>query len=54
MNSYTDILEDNFEMDLKEMGVGLDWIYLTQVRDKWWAPVITVLNLLVFKMLRIS
>jgi hypothetical protein len=33
-------------MDLREIGWdGMDWIELAQDRGKWWALVITVLNL---------
>jgi hypothetical protein len=35
-------------MDLREIGLeGLDWINLVQDRDRWWALVNTVMNLLV-------
>jgi hypothetical protein len=38
--------EDSIRMDLKEMGwEGVDWIYLDQDRDQWWALVNTVTNL---------
>ena len=38
--------EDNIEMDLQEVGcVGMDWIKLAQVRDRWRALVNTVINL---------
>jgi len=38
--------EDNIKMDLQEVGCGcLDWIKLTQDRDKWWALVTAVMNL---------
>jgi hypothetical protein len=38
--------EDNIKMDLEEMGIGdVDWINLTQDRDRWWALVNTVMNL---------
>jgi hypothetical protein len=37
---------DIIEMDLREIGwVGTDWIDLAQDRDKWRAPVNTVMNL---------
>jgi hypothetical protein len=37
---------DNIKIDLREIGWdGLDWIDLAQVRDKWRALVITVINL---------
>jgi hypothetical protein len=34
-------------VNLQEMGGGLDWIDLAEVRDKCWAAVNTVINLLV-------
>jgi hypothetical protein len=35
-------------MDLQEMGWGgIDWIYLAQGRDRWWAVVNAVMNLCV-------
>ena len=38
--------EDNFKMDLQEMGVGCgDLIELAQDRDRWLALVSTVMNL---------
>jgi hypothetical protein len=38
--------EDNFKMDLKEVGCGImDWIELTKDRDRWWALVSAVMNL---------
>jgi hypothetical protein len=36
--------EDNIKMDLKDMGWGVDWIYLFKVRDQWWVVVNTVMN----------
>jgi hypothetical protein len=36
---------DNIEIDLKEIGCKcVDWIYVTQNRDQWWAAVNTVLT----------
>jgi hypothetical protein len=38
--------EDNIKMDLREIGFGdVDWIHWAQDRDRWWAPVNTVMNL---------
>jgi hypothetical protein len=38
--------EDNIKMDLREIGFGdVDWIDLAQDRDRWRAPVNTVMNL---------
>jgi hypothetical protein len=38
--------EDNIKMDLREIGFGdVDWIHLAQDRDRWRAPVNTVMNL---------
>jgi hypothetical protein len=38
-------MEDNTRMDLRKTGwEGVDWLYLAQDRDKWWALVNTVLN----------
>jgi hypothetical protein len=37
--------EDNIKMDLQEAGCeGMDWINLTEDRDRWWALVSTVMN----------
>jgi hypothetical protein len=37
--------EDNIEKDLQEVGCGgLDWIELTQDRDRWGALLIVVMN----------
>jgi len=36
--------EDNIKMDLREVvGCG-DWMELAQDRDRWWAPVNTVMD----------
>jgi hypothetical protein len=40
--------EDGVRMDLREIGfdwIGLDWIRLSQDRDRWWAVVSAVMNL---------
>ena len=40
--------EDNNKMNLQEVGCeGMDWIALAQDRDRWWALVNAVMNLLV-------
>jgi hypothetical protein len=37
--------EDNIKMDIQEVGFGVvDWIELTQDRDRWWAFVTAVMN----------
>jgi hypothetical protein len=39
-------LEDGIRMDLRETGLeGVDWIRLTQDRDRWRAVVSAVMNL---------
>jgi hypothetical protein len=38
--------EDNIKMDLQEVGWrDMDWIYLAQDRDRWWALVNVVMNI---------
>jgi len=47
--------EDNIKMDLQDAGGGCeDWMELAQDRDRWWALVSTVMNLLVPKLHGIS
>jgi len=37
--------EDNIKIGVKEIGwKGVDWIYLAQKRDQWWALANTVMN----------
>jgi hypothetical protein len=36
---------DNIEIHFLEVGWGMDWIDLTQVRGRWWALVNEVMNL---------
>ena len=39
--------DDNIKMDLQEVGCwGVDWIDLAQDRDRWWAIVNVVMNLI--------
>jgi len=39
-------LEDNMEMDLEDEGLeAVDWIYVVQNRENWWALVNTIMNL---------
>jgi len=39
-------LENNIKMDLQEVGLGcMDWIDLSQARDRWRALVKAVMNL---------
>jgi hypothetical protein len=41
--------EDGVRMDLREIGLrGVDWIRLSQDRDRWRAVVSAVMNLRVF------
>jgi hypothetical protein len=38
--------KDNIKMNLQEVGFwGMDWIELTQDRNRWWALVSAVMNL---------
>jgi hypothetical protein len=32
-------------MDLKEIGLGVDWVCLADDRNKWWTLVNTVMNI---------
>jgi hypothetical protein len=36
--------EDNINMDLRDVGWGMDWSDLTQDRDRWRAVVNAVMN----------
>jgi hypothetical protein len=41
-------VETNIKLSLIEIGwEGVEWIYLAQDRDKWWAVLNAVMNLLV-------
>jgi hypothetical protein len=37
--------EDGIRMDLRKIGLGVDWIRLAQDRDRWRAVVSAVMNL---------
>jgi hypothetical protein len=38
--------DDNIRMDLRETGwEGVEWMHLTQNRDKWWALGKRIMNL---------
>ena len=38
--------EDNIKMDLQEVGCrGMDWIYLTQDRERWKKLVNAIMNI---------
>jgi hypothetical protein len=37
--------EDNFKINLQEVGWGMDWIDMVQNRVRWWALVNAVMNL---------
>jgi hypothetical protein len=36
--------EGGINVDLMEMGWGMEWIHLAQDGDRWWAVVNTVMN----------
>jgi len=39
-------LEDNIRMDAREIGFEAEeWMHVAQVREQWWAPVNTVMNI---------
>ena len=37
--------ENNIKVDLREVGWGMGWIYLVQVKDSWRALLNVVMNL---------
>jgi hypothetical protein len=38
--------EDNIKMDLQELEIGvMDWIELSQDRDRWWTLVNAAMNI---------
>ena len=40
--------EDNINMDRQEVGCkDMEWIELAQDRERWWAPVNALMNILV-------
>jgi len=39
--------EDDIKMALQEVRRGMDWIIQAQSRERWWALVKTVMNLLI-------
>ena len=46
--------EGNIKMDLQEVGCGMDWIDLAEVKDRWRALVEVVMKLRFPKMREIS